>query len=175
MTSFVSLLLYSSILGFTLTVGIVLLLKKYPGKPFNYGMDGGDNKKNDDSGSIASEEDTSPFSDPLLKNLSDDEMVIRFAALKDKLGLTDEQLKQSIRDAKAKYDKPKHEMMGPMDDGKSAVRMADSFIHVCMLIAGFYAMNLATNGELMGFVSGLLPREYEAFAKAGTKLATWLQ
>ena len=134
-------LVISSIAGLTLALLIIVLLRAFPGEPFEYkvGIDGDENELSE-----VSEEHKEKMKESIMKSKK----------LQGILGMSGDELKAALE--KAKNDPP------PSSSPFSVCRLIEYVVYILLFGLAFFCLNMFTNGDLGRMVVGMFPVEMEA-------------
>ena len=156
-------LLISSFLGLLLGFSIITFLTYFPGKPYDYS-------------SITNEETdlnvtNGPGDAPAasanyleqLNGISEDDVVKRTESLQKFLGLSEEDVRQSVRKTKAEHAKShrSEERVMDIDGSISWTKILDWIVYSLFLIFVFAAINNYSRGNLLKVLWGIFPQEFE--------------
>mmetsp|Transcript_24441 Transcript_24441/g.35915 ORF Transcript_24441/g.35915 Transcript_24441/m.35915 type:complete len:163 (-) Transcript_24441:48-536(-) len=148
-------LLWSSIAGIVLGGGILIVLQKYPGEPFDYSSDFDKeeislNKKTDTEEKVVSVKD-------VIDDITEESVLEKTQKLQKCLGISDDVIREAVRKTKADSKKGID-----IDDGVNIYKAIDYFIYAAFICGMLYFANIMTGGQIYRVFHGIFRREFEA-------------
>lgn len=177
----------SAVLGAVFSLGVIYLLNKYPGRPFDYVNDRyidsvSHKKKNDDApdaynhqfdadfgeNGIKNDEDSLNDVKKYVENIDEDNVVSRSRSIQKVLGISEEDVRDAVR-------KTKEDVRGGSlveSDGFTLSQLLDIIVIIGMIIACLYFVDMEAHGihgDLSRVLQALFPQEFETLGISGRK------
>jgi Fe2+ transport system protein B len=148
-------LVVSSVVGLVVGVALLVLLQRYPGKPFRY-----DNMKEDER-----EENETPTTtekkkeysvNEVLEEMTEESVIKKTSKLRKVLGIDEEVIRKAVR--KTKEEARTGTVAG---DEVNVMRIIDWVVFLILIFGALYFVNIGTNGQVYRVFHGLFPSEFE--------------